>query len=222
MITADRHPAAAALSTTRASVTATLYPEPPTLGNGKAHNRWRRTSLQCDLVNAGNWISLAGVIIAGVSAALAVRSARRAGKAESAAAAHERQALEAAQDAAGHAKRSADAEERVATVTEAQQSREATEAEEAEGDPWQLDPIPGDPDCYLINRTKYPKYGVAVVGLMIHNGPAEFDVIGPGKREELSIMRIAHPDNSVEITWYRRRDLSDSPQTKRETIPSRI
>jgi hypothetical protein len=173
-------------------------------------------------VNAGNWISLAGVIIAGVSAILAVLSARRARKAESAAAEHERQALEAARDAAGHAKRSADAEERVAGVAESQERRQSEEIDAVDADPWMLEPIPGEDNCYLINRSKSPKYGVSVAGLKVHNGPAQFDAIGPGKRKELSVMRIYHPDDSIQITWYRKPDHSDAPQTRPETIPSRL
>jgi hypothetical protein len=113
------------------------------------------TSLQCGLVNAGNWINLAGVIIAGVSATLAVRSARRARKAASAAAEHERQALEAAQDAAGHAKRSADAEERVATVAESQERREISERSAVERFPWKLLPTPGRDDCIFSRSSPF-------------------------------------------------------------------
>jgi hypothetical protein len=122
--------------------------------------------------------------------------------------------------AAGAAERQAAAAERSAGIAEAHERRKAEETELAEADPWLLESIPGAPNCYLINRTKTPKYGVTVAGLKIHNPPARFDVIGPGKREELSIMRLMHPDDSVEVTWHRRQDLSD-PRTKSETIPSR-
>ena len=173
-------------------------------------------------MNAGNWISLAGVIIAGVSATVAVLSARGARKAESAAAEHERQALEAARDAAGHAKRSADAEERVAGVAESQERRQSDETDAVDADPWMLEPIPGEDNCYLINRSKSSKYGVSVAGLKVHNGPAQFDAIGPGKCKELSIMRIYDPDDSVQISWYRKSDHSDPRQSTTETIPSRL
>lgn len=127
-----------------------------------------------------------------------------------------------AERAAGAAERQADAAERSAAAAEAPQRREAEAADEAETDPWQLDPIPGDPDCYLTNTTKTPKYGVTVTGFKIHNKPVQFDVIGPGKRKELSIMRIGHPDDTLEITWYRTPDHSDASQTTAETIPSTI
>jgi hypothetical protein len=51
----------------------------------------------------------------------------------------------------------------------------------------------------------------------------QFRLIGPGNREEIGIMRIWHPDDSVEVTWHRRQELSDHPPRKtRKTIPSRI
>jgi hypothetical protein len=127
-----------------------------------------------------------------------------------------------AERAAGAAERQAKAAERSANVAEAQQRRDDQATEEAESDPWQLDPIPGRDNCYLTNRMRTPKYGVTVTGLKVLNKPARFDVIGPGKREELSIMRIWHPDDSVEITWHQRQDHCDTPQTRSETIPSRI
>lgn len=129
---------------------------------------------------------------------------------------------ERAERAASAAERQATAAERAAAAAEAQQERQAEEAEAAEADPWQLAPIPGDPDCYLINTTKAAKYNVTVRGFKVHNGPVQFPLIGPGNREEISIMRIWHPDDSVEVTWHRRQDLSDRPQTTRKTIPSRV
>lgn len=129
---------------------------------------------------------------------------------------------ERAERAAGAAERQAAAVERSVAVAEAQQRRQTEEIEAAEVDPWQLDPIPGDPDCYLINTTKTTKYDITVSGLKIHNSPARFDMIGAGQREELSIMRISHPDDSVEVTWRRRQDPAEPPQTRRKTIPSRI
>jgi hypothetical protein len=173
-------------------------------------------------VNAGNWINLAGVLIAGAAAILAVRSACRARKAESAAAEHQRAALEAAQDAAGHAKRSADAEQRIANVAESRQQHQAEENQALDADPWEMAPIPGRDNCNLINRTKTPKYGVTVSGKKIHNSPERFDLIGPGKPVELSVMRFWHPDDSIQVTWHTRQDLADPPQTKREIIPSRL
>lgn len=183
-----------------------------------------------------DWITLTGVVIAGFSATWAVVSARRARTAQDAAnhfqaraEQNAERATKAAEEAvvaqsksAASAKRAADAAERSAAAAEAQERRAIEETDAAEADPWELAPIPGDPDCYLINTTKTTKYGITVSGFKIHGGPARFDMIGPGKREELSIMRIMHPDDSVEVTWHRRPDLSDPPQTRRMTIPSRI
>ena len=114
------------------------------------------------------------------------------------------------------------AAERSADTAEAQERRKAEATAEAEADPWDLAPISGSPNCYLINTTKTAKYDIAVNGFKIHNGPARFDMIGPGKRVELSIMRIMHPNDSVEVAWYPQKGLSDRPETTRKTIPSTI
>jgi len=112
---------------------------------------------------------------------------------------------ERAERAAGAAERQAEAAERSAATAEAQERREIEEAEAAEADP-----------------TKTAKYDVTVQGFKIDDGPARFDMTGPNKHVELSIMRIHHPDDPVEVTWHRQQNLSDKPQTSRKTIPSRI
>jgi hypothetical protein len=127
-----------------------------------------------------------------------------------------------AKEQADRAERAANAAERQADAVVAQEQRQVEATEDAEADPWELEPIPGYDNCYLINTTETAKYDIMVDGFKIHDGPAQFDMIGPGKREELSIMRIQHPDDSVDVTWHRRRDLSAAPQTRRKTIPSRI
>lgn len=167
------------------------------------------------------WGTVPAWVAAGLSLTFGILSWRSSRKSREERDEAKRQA-DRAERAAGAAERQADAAERSAAAVETQQQREAEETEAAEVDPWLLEPIPGGPDCYLINRTKTPKYGVTATGLKIHNSPARFDMIGPGKKVELSIMRILHPDDSVDVTWYRHQDLSDPPQTKQETIPSTI
>lgn len=170
------------------------------------------------VVQWGNVPAWFAAIISTISAYLSWRSQRKS-KAERDEATQQAEQAKLSADAA---QRQADAAQRSAAIAEAQQQRKAEEAEAAETDPWQLAPIPGDDDCYLINTTRTAKYDVTVSGFKIHNSPTRFDVIGPGQREELSIMRIYHPDDSIEVTWRRRPDLSDVPQTRRKTIPSRI
>jgi hypothetical protein len=173
-------------------------------------------------VNAGNWISLAGVIIAGVSAALAVRSARRARKAESAAAEHERQALEAARDAAGHAKRSADAEERMATVVESQERREVSERSAVERFPWKLLSIPGYDDCMLHNTSRAVLYAVEVQGEKIAYGPMVLPAVGPDQQEEVLIWRVLQMDDDVLITWQIDEEDGAERFNQPLKVPSRI
>jgi Flp pilus assembly protein TadB len=127
---------------------------------------------------------------------------------------------ERAERAAGAAERQANAAERSATAAELQQQRETEETEAAEVDPWRLESIPGSPNCYLINTTKTAKYNVTVSGFKVRS--TQFRLVGPGNREEFSVMRIWHPDDSVEVKWQGDQDLSGPPQTRVKTIPSRL
>jgi hypothetical protein len=160
------------------------------------------------------WGAVPAWVAAGLSLVFGVLSWRSSRKSKEERDEANRQA-DRAERAAGAAERQADAAERSAAAVEAQQQREAEETEAAEADPWQLDPIPNDPDCYLINTTTTTKYNVTVTGSTVHNGPAQFDRIGPGKREEVSIMRIWPADETVEVTWHRRQELAAPPQSLR-------
>jgi hypothetical protein len=166
-----------------------------------------------------------GTVPAWFAAAIAVISAYLSWRAQRKSKAEREEATqqaERAERAAGAAERQADAARRSAVVAEKQERRQAEATADAEADPWDLEAIIGYDNCYLINTTETAKYDITVAGFKIHDGPSRFDMIGPHKREELSIMRISHPDDSVEVTWHRRRDLSDSLKTRRKTIPPRI
>lgn len=163
------------------------------------------------VVQWGNVPSWVAAVIAAISAYLSYRSQRKS-KAE----------RDEARAQADRAERAAAAAERQADAADAQQRRDTEVAEDAEIDPWELDPIVGRDDVYLINTSETAKYDVTVSGIKIHNGPAHFDLIGPGRREQISIMRFGHPDDFVEVTWRRRQDNSGTPQTRQKIIPSRI
>jgi hypothetical protein len=106
-------------------------------------------------------------------------------KSKQAAAEHERRAVEAAEAAAGHEKRSADAAERSAAAAEAQERRVAEQLDATEADPWIVEPIPSDPDVYLVNRSPTPKYLVTVSGFKVHGQKKDFQMIGPAKGVEI-------------------------------------
>lgn len=174
-----------------------------------------------DSVRVVEWGTLPAWVAAGLSLIFGILSwlSSRKSKAEGDEATAQAERAERAADAA---QRRADAAERSADTAEAQERREAEATAEAEADPWDLAPIRGSPNCYLINTTNTAKYDITVNGFKIHNGPARFDMIGPGKRVEVSIMRIGHPDDSVEVAWYPQEGLLDRPETTRKTIPSSI
>lgn len=188
-------------------------------------------------VKPGDWVTLVGVIVAAASAIRAYVSERRARAAQEVADRYqaraeqaEQRATKAAEEAAAaqrqsaaSAQRAADAAERSASAAEARERRKSDDAEALELDPWELAPIPGDDNCHLINRTKTPKYGVTVSGAAIDEGPVRFPVIGPGKRVELEVLRFLSDDyTSVQVEWHRQQDLSDTPQSRVEIIPSRV
>ena len=50
----------------------------------------------------------------------------------------------------------------------------------------------------------------------------QFEIVGPGKRVEVSILRIMHPDDAIQVTWHRRKDRTDEPATSTETLPSKF
>lgn len=151
-------------------------------------------------MNGGDWASVASAVIAFAAMIGSGVGWLLARKANKTAVEQATRAVHAAEDAAGHAGRAADAEERVASVVEAQERREAESVDAAQADPWELAPIPGDDDVYLINRTSTPKYGVRVSGYKVHNGLAHYEKVGAGKRVEVSIMRILDPDDGAEST----------------------
>ncbi|BBX67827.1 hypothetical protein [Mycolicibacterium psychrotolerans] len=170
---------------------------------------------------AADGAAVASAVIAFLSMVGAGAGWLLARKEKDAAAEHERRAVEAAESAASAEKRSADAAERSAAAVEAQERRAAEQEDAAEADPWIFQPIPGDPDVYLFNRSRSPKYGVTAAGFKVHNSSQKWQVIGPGKRVELGVLRVMHPDDEVVITWHQREDRSDTPRSATEVIPSR-
>jgi hypothetical protein len=173
-------------------------------------------------VSVADWGAAASAAVAFLSMLGAGYGWLQARREKDAAAEHERRAVEAAEAAAGHEKRSADAEERIAQAIETQESRAAEHRDATEADPWIVEPIPGDDDVYLINRSSTAKYNVMVAGFKVDESPLSFGTIGPGKRVEVGIMRIWHDNDDMHVRWHQRRDESDAPQTVVEKIPSKI
>jgi hypothetical protein len=161
-------------------------------------------------VHAGDWINLAGVIIAAGAAIWAVMSARRAAAAQDESAHHEARAEQAAERATQAAEDAAASHRRTAEALEKQNRMAEEQADLAEGVPWRLAYQIGS--MYdLWNDTDTPKFHV--------------HISGPGVLREKSVDRIhgrssaefmgldAHGAGSqVDVTWHRREDQSDKPR----------
>lgn len=168
-----------------------------------------------------DWATIASAVIAFLSMVGAIVGWFLARKEKSAAADHERRALKAAEAAAGHEGRAADAAERSATAAESQERRDAEALSAIESDPWVLQSIPGE-NCWLINRSQTPKYGVEVGGRKVHDSPIKVGNIGAGKRKEIGILRIYSDQNDIFIRWHNLEDQSDGWLNCTEQLPPKI
>jgi hypothetical protein len=73
-----------------------------------------------------------------------------------AAADHAKEALDAARDAVAAQQNIGLEIKRNTDIRQAQETRLSVEREAAEQDPWTLEPISGDEDCYIVNLTVRP------------------------------------------------------------------
>lgn len=169
-------------------------------------------------VKAADWISLAGVAVAALSALVAMVSAKRAAAAQRAAATHQasaeterRLARQAAEDAAIAQREAAAEAGRVAEAIENQNQRADERAQQAEGVPWRI--THHDRDLYdLWNDTNTAKFGVEVSGPGVAGVDGPFDRIDGRSSEQFLINPFGAGFTQVVVTWHRREDLSDEPR----------
>lgn len=170
-------------------------------------------------MKAADWISLAGVVVAALSALVAVVSAKRAAAAQRAAANHQakaeterRLARQAAEDAATAQRQTAAEAGRVAEAVEEQNRRAEEQTEQAEGVPWQIRHHDGD--LYdLWNTTNITKFGVHISGPgIVGRGPLAFDRIDGRSSVQFLIPPFGAEYNQVVVTWHRREDQTDEPR----------
>ena len=181
-------------------------------------------------VEAGDWISLAGVVIAAVvavvSAVWAVRSARAAGRAEEQAAQDRAVAEQQAERATHAAERAAVAEaasaraaERAAAALEEQNRRAEERDEQEEGVPWSIAFRRGS-TYDLWNDTNTPKYAVRVFGEGVLREKAVQRVDGRSSVEFMGL-DASGVSNEVQVTWHRREDQSDEPRAWTGSKPAK-
>jgi hypothetical protein len=179
-------------------------------------------------VKAADWISLAGVVVAALSALVAVVSARRATAAQSAAATHQavaeterRLARQAAEDAATAQRETAAEAGRVAKAIEEQNQRANEHAQQAEGVPWRI--THHDGDLYdLWNDTNTAKFGVEVSGRGVAGVDGPFDRIDGRSSEQFLIAPFGPGSTQVLVTWHRLEDLSDEARQWTGSKPPKL
>lgn len=168
-------------------------------------------------MDGGDWISLAGVLIAGGSAVWAVVSARRAGRAQERAEHYQVRAEQQAERATKAAERAAVAEtqsaaaaERAADALEEQNRMAEAQAALEEGVPWRLQHQRGD-TYELVNETPTPKFGVSISGDAIMRRPQTDRIDGYSSWTFMALSAMGMSD-AIEVRWHRREDLSDDEQ----------
>lgn len=186
-----------------------------------------------EIVDGGDWISLAGVIIAGASAVWSAMAARRSRTAQAQAEEQARAAIAAAERAADAQTRAADAAERSCTAETAsaaaagraadalEQQLAATveRQEEAEGAPWRLQYQFGD-TYQLVNESPTPKFHVSLAGESIFREVAAARIDG---RSSLQFMAMSAGGigDELEVRWHRLEDRSDMAQSWIGVKPAR-
>lgn len=162
-------------------------------------------------MDGGDWISLAGVVVAGGSAIWTVVWAIRAKRSEDSAKEQAGLAIKAAIDAASAAERSAGAAERSASALEAQAQIAIEQADAAEGVPWRLAHHRGD--TYLLhNESDTPKFHVEITGPRIRRPVSAERVDGRSSVKFMAIPAGSLGDEVV-VVWQRREDKSDTRRT---------
>lgn len=175
-----------------------------------------------------DWITLAGVLVAAVSAGVAWVQARQARGAQESARRDQARAEQQAERATKAAERAAVAEAesakaaaRAADALEKQNAMAAVKAALVEGVPWRLEYQRGD-TYELINESATPKFGVRVTGESIpSNRKGQKDRVDG--RSSLTFM--AHSafgsSSDIDVRWHRREDLSDEEQLWTGTKPAK-
>jgi hypothetical protein len=181
------------------------------------HRRISHRSLRSQVVHAGDWISLAGVVIAAGSAIWAVVSARRAAAAQgradhyqARAEQHAERATQAAEEAAAAERQSAAHAKRAADALEKQNRMREEQADLAEGVPWQITHQVGD-TYDLWNDTHTPKFHVHISGEGVLRKKTVERIDGRSSADFMGLNASGVGDQVV-VTWHRREDLSDEPR----------
>jgi len=198
--------------------------------------QWDRgsTSIWWSIVDGGDWIGLAGVVVAAGSAVLAAVAARKAGRSQTKAEEQARESTVAAERAAdaqarsaGAAERSATAESksadaavRAAAALERQLQVAEDQADLAEGVPWRLEWRSGT-KFNLWNSTDSPKFDVRIEGTGVARARTVERIDGQSSVDFTGNIAWVKNSHRVDVTWHRREDHSDEPRRWTGSTPPR-
>jgi hypothetical protein len=195
-------------------------PYTPTSSSPASTLRRHRNGRIVTDVKPGDWITLAGVIVAVFSAGFAVWSARRARAAQEQANHYQaraeqaaERATKAAEDAAVAQRESAAAEKRTAAALEKQNQMTQEQVDLDEGAPWDILHREGD-IFELWNQSKRPKFKVTISGPGVSQGhpPAVVDRVDGNRPVQFYGSMGWGDDLSVMVTWYNREDCRGDPK----------
>ncbi|MGC2377989.1 MAG: hypothetical protein WA622_12775 [Mycobacterium sp.] len=175
----------------------------------------------------GDWITLAGVVVALFSAGWAVVSARRAraaqdvanhyqGRAEQAA----ERATKAAEDAVVAQRDAAAAAQRAADALEKQNQMAEQLAQAAEGVPWTVEHSSGA-KWKLRNMSDHPKFAVRISGPGVSRNrtPAVIDRVDGRSSYEFWGSTSWGDEQRVTVSWHGRQDATDEERTWSDMMP---
>ncbi|MGH3725006.1 MAG: hypothetical protein ACRDUS_12905 [Mycobacterium sp.] len=152
-------------------------------------------------MDAGDWISLVGVVVSASAAIWAVVSASKSKTAQKEATKQAGIATQAAVEAASAEQRSADAAERSANALEEQNQMVAEQAAIAEGVPWTIQYRRGS-TYELWNDSDTPKFQVSIGGEGVLRDVTAERIDG---RSCVTFMGLdaSGVGNRVDVTWHR-------------------
>ncbi|WP_131821766.1 hypothetical protein [Mycobacteroides chelonae] len=180
----------------------------------------RHVLLASPVMDAGDWINLAGVVVSASAAIWAARSASKSKTAQDEATKQAGVATQAAVDAAGAEQRSADAAERSANALEEQNQMAAEQVAIAEAVPWSIRYRSGS-TFELWNDSDTPKFSVRLSGPGVRGEVTTERIDGRSCVTFMSLGVWAKNSDQVVVNWHRLASSGDPELSWSGTVPAK-